>query len=326
MIENILPGIYRIEVPLTGNPMKNVNAYLIKGKDRHLLVDTGWNHDEALNVMLASLEKLDVDPAETDFFLTHMHVDHTGLVGRLASEISTIYFNRKDAQWIEAEDRWIRFAEFARHNGFPEQELEDMIGNHPGFRFGIKGSLDFTLLKEAAMIEVGDYHLRCLETPGHSPGHMCLYEPEKKLLFSGDHILEDITPTIQLHLDGGNPLKEYLDSLRKIRYYPVRVVLPGHRRPFRRCHGRIREIERHHRKRSEEVLSILKMGPLHAYEVASRMMWDIFYVSWDQLPPWQRWFATGEANAHLKYLQELGLVGCEMQEENMVFSLVNPEN
>lgn len=124
----------------------------------------------------------------------------------------------------------------------------------------------------------------------------------------------------------GNPLKEYLDSLRKIRYYPVRVVLPDHRRSFLRCHGRIREIERHHRKRSEEVLSILKMGPLHAYEAASRMTWDIFYVSWDQLPPWQKWFATGEANAHLRYLQELGLVGCEMQEENMVFSLANPEN
>jgi len=216
MIESILPDIYRIEIPLTGNPMKSVNAYLIKGRDRHLLIDTGWNHDQALTVMMESLGKLDVDPAETDFFLTHMHVDHTGLVGRLASETAIIYFNRKDAQWIEAEDRWVRFAEFARLNGFPEQELEEMIRNHPGFKYGIKGSIDFTLLKEPATIEIGDYHLRCLETPGHSPGHMCLYEQKTKILFSGDHILEDITPTIQLHLDGGNPLKEYLAGLKKI--------------------------------------------------------------------------------------------------------------
>jgi len=312
MIEKVLPDVYRIEVPLTGNPMRTVNSYLLKGGDRDLVIDTGWNHDDSLKVMTGAMADLEVDPSRTDFFLTHMHVDHIGLIGRLVADGSRVYLHRKDALWIGRKERWGEFRDFARVSGFPEGDLEEMIRDHPGFRYGIDRPVRFLYPRDGDEIQVGRYRLVCMEVPGHSPGHTCLYEKEKKFLVSGDHLLEDITPAILLHLDGRNPLAEYLSSLSRMEFIEVDLVLPGHRRPFRRCRERIEEIKVHHRKRTREVLEILGMnGPQVPYSVASSMTWDIFYNSWEQLPPWQRWFAVGEANAHLKYLVDLDLAGME---------------
>ena len=114
-------------------------------------------------------------------------------------------------------------------NGFPEDELEKAFADHPGKRYRPQGPLDFTILKEGDKINAGDYSFRCIETPGHSPGHMCLYEDEKNILVSGDHILFDITPNITCWLDFKNALKSYLISLEKVSTLDVSLVLPGHR-------------------------------------------------------------------------------------------------
>ena len=73
-----------------GNPLKALNCYVIKGKDRNLIVDTGFNRKECYEAMQQNLEELAVDLGKTDIFLTHLHADHTGLVARLASESSTM--------------------------------------------------------------------------------------------------------------------------------------------------------------------------------------------------------------------------------------------
>jgi glyoxylase-like metal-dependent hydrolase (beta-lactamase superfamily II) len=99
---------------------------------------------------------------------------------------------------------------FARLNGFPENELQRVLHSHPGFKFRSKGYPPFHVLKGGDKIIIGDNSFRCIETPGHTKGHMCLYEPDKKIFIAGDHILNDITPTIQLWAFDWNPLKEYL--------------------------------------------------------------------------------------------------------------------
>ena len=97
MVEQILPDLYRIEIPLPKSPLKSLNSYLIKGQGRFLIIDTGMNREECMHPMLLSLEKLDVDLKNTDFFITHMHVDHLGLVGNMATKESKIYFNEVEA-------------------------------------------------------------------------------------------------------------------------------------------------------------------------------------------------------------------------------------
>jgi glyoxylase-like metal-dependent hydrolase (beta-lactamase superfamily II) len=116
-------------------------------------------------------------------------------------------------------------------------------------------------------------------------------------------------------------LKNYLSSLDKVSKLDVDLVLPGHRRVTKKCRDRIEELKLHHEHRADEVLEILKPGAKNAYQVAMRMSWDIKYDSWEQFPVPQRWFATGEAISHLKYLQEKGMICREMRDGKVFFSL-----
>ena len=308
MIEEIAANLYKVEIPLPKNPLRALNSYVVKGPERNLIIDTGWNQQECMRAMQAGLAKLGVDLRETAFFITHLHTDHLGLVSQLATDTSTIYFNRPDADRIQSGISWEDFVEFARLNGFPEEELERVPDSHPGFKFRSKELLRFHLLKEGDSLEISDYAFKCVETPGHTKGHMCLYEPNKKIFVAGDHLLGDITPTILLWSDEWNPLKEYLASLDKVFGLDIELVLPGHRGILRNSKERIRELKHHHQERLEEIVSILGQGTQDAFQVASRMTWDIVYDSWDLFPVSQKWFATGEAIAHLNYLREEGRV------------------
>lgn len=321
MIDEVYPNIFRGEIPLPQNPLKAINSYVIKGDGRFLMIDTGMNRPECLQAMEAYIKEVGVDLKRTDFFITHLHADHLGLVSELAQSSSKIYFNYPDAEVINDPNHWQEMAETARLNGFPESDIQAAISRHPGKRYHARRPLDLTLLREGAKIEIGGYSFTCIETPGHTRGHLCLYEPNKKILFSGDHILESITPNISLWSEGDNPLKNYLQSLDKVSTYDVAQVLPGHRERFSHHHRRVEELKEHHEIRNDEVLSILKRGKQTAYKVASLMSWDIDCESWEEFPLPQQWFAGGEAFAHLQYLQGLGRVKRELQNGKALFSL-----
>jgi glyoxylase-like metal-dependent hydrolase (beta-lactamase superfamily II) len=196
---------------------------------------------------------------------------------------------------------------YAGIHGFPENELRTAIENHPGNRFGSDWIPALHILADGDWIDVGEYGFECVATPGHTLGHTCLYEPDQRLLIAGDHILGDITPNIQCWSDNANPLRLYLDSLDKVRHLAVDLVLPGHRSLFSNCTQRIQELEKHHKQRLDEVQKILNGSSLTAYAVASRMTWDI-RGSWEEFPVAQKWFATGEALSHLRYLEEAGSI------------------
>jgi glyoxylase-like metal-dependent hydrolase (beta-lactamase superfamily II) len=320
VIEQIQDHLWRIEVPLPGNPLKSINSYVIKSPSRNLIIDTGLDRKECLDAILAGLDEVGVDLDETDFFITHMHADHSALVPKLAGEASKVYFNRPDAEVFEGVSPWETILEYAGRNGFPEDELRAALENHPGYKHGVTKIPDFTFLEDGDPLEAGDYSFRCVQTPGHTKGHTCLYEPEKKIFVSGDHILIDITPNIQCWRDGMNPLGDYLSSLDKVRALDIELVLPGHRRLLRNCRERIDELKLHHEKRADEILSVLNGGTQNAYQIASGMTWDLDYASWDMFPVAQKWFATGEAIAHLRWLEERGKVASETEANNVKFS------
>ncbi len=96
--QEVAGGIYRLEVPLPGSPLKAVNSYIIKGRPRNLVIDTGMRRPECLAVLTEGMRALGVTGAGTDFFITHFHADHLGLVSELAANGSTIYLNRPDSE------------------------------------------------------------------------------------------------------------------------------------------------------------------------------------------------------------------------------------
>jgi glyoxylase-like metal-dependent hydrolase (beta-lactamase superfamily II) len=324
VVEEILSNFYKIEIPLPGSPLKALNSYVIKAPERHLIIDTGWDQEECRSAMQAGLRELGLDLEKCDFFITHRHTDHLGLVSYLKKETSKIYFNQPDADSVEKSTvRWNDSFKYARMSGLPEHELQKVLDHHPGYKYRARGRLAFSILREGDPLNIGEYSFRCVETPGHTEGHMCLYESKKEVLISGDHILNNITPNIQLWSDRWNPLKEYLTSLDKVYEFDIALLLPGHREIFGNCKERIVELKEHHRKRIDEILSILRKGRKNAFQVASEMSWDIadVYDSFDLFPAAQKWFATGEAIAHLKYIEENGTVQRKMLKDKIVYSL-----
>lgn len=324
MIEEIYENLFRIEIPLPKNPLRTLNSYIIKGNNRNLIIDTGWNQEECLNAMNKGLEDIRIDLRKSDFFITHLHADHIGLISTIANEDNKIFFNKPDAERLKSSTLWEDAINFARLHGFPEDELDLALKSHPGFKFGLKWNLPFHFVNDGDEIKVGNFTFKCLHTPGHSKGHTCLYETQKMLFISGDHVLYDITPTIQLWSDEWDPLKEYLSSLNKVFNLEVKLVLPGHRNPFRDLKGRINQLRKHHENRLEEIIKILRDGPQDAYQIASQMKWDIVYDSWDLFPVSQKWFGFGETIAHLKFLIDEGKVNKIMDGQKVFFKL-NPE-
>lgn len=274
-----------------------------------------------MTALVSGLNECGVDSKQADFFITHMHADHAGLVSTLAGEGARIYFGWADAEIIRSAtpEHWEKQIDFARKCGFPGEELERAIGSHPGRRYSPNNSLNLCVSKDGDTISIGNYLFECIETPGHTEGHICLYEPSKKMFICGDHILVDITPNITLSAEERNPLREYLMSLDKVYDLDVELVLPGHRSIFRNQKERIRELKQHHQIRLNEVISILGKGKQNAFQIASQMTWDISYKSWDLFPPAQKWFAFGEALAHLKYLEDEGEVGWGMEKQGIMF-------
>ena len=187
--------------------------------------------------------------------------------------------------------------------GLLSTDADAAVGKHPGKKYLFTGQPDFTPLREGDTLAIGRYRFRCVETPGHTPGHLCLFEPEAGIFFSGDHILDSITPNISgWAQENEDPLGDFLASLDKVAAYNIRLVLPGHRKPIADHRRRIEELKAHHRVRTQEIGDILSRGAQTAYQVASRMTWDMSYARWADFPVPQQWFATGEALAHLLIL------------------------
>ena len=194
MIEEVAGNLYRVEIPLSGNPLKSINSYILKGQERNLIIDTGMNREECMKAMQAGLTSLGVDLRKTDFFITHFHVDHLGLVANLATDHSTIYLSQVDADIFHKVvfgTVWDDMIQYSLLNGLPENELREALPNHPARLYGVKEPLQFRLLKDEDSVGIEDYRFRCVETPGHTKGHMCLYEPHVKILISGDTLVQN---------------------------------------------------------------------------------------------------------------------------------------
>lgn len=312
----IAPGIHQLHVPIPDNPLGHLNTYLIEGKSGWLMIDTGWHTPDAFAALEAGVKNLGLALADvTTIVITHVHPDHFGLAGKIKhlSPKTELLAHRWEAELIES--RYIKFSELQdkmeamlQSHGVPELELSKLrSASMPALRF-VTVTLPDHLLYGGEIIGTGIYDLEIIWTPGHSPGHICLFEPKNGLLFSGDHILPSITPNISSHVQSGdNPLGDYINALRKLKHLQVAKVLPAHENIFTDLRGRIEEIIDHHDKRQIEIQQAIGKGS-HAYDVTSRIAWNVPGLAWEQFPPLQKRFAVTETIAHLELMRWDGKV------------------
>jgi len=316
-IEQILENIYRIPVPLPDNPLRELNSYFIRDPKHSLLIDTGFRHPQCRDALEEGLEQLGVDFSSTDIFETHMHADHTGLAPDIIGEGKKIFISEIDGKLLEKlpvpgadwqEEKWVWNKAREILFGMPAEIIDNMDKLNPALKFAPVGGANYTYVRDGDVLNVGGYALRCLHTPGHSPGHMCLWDENCGIAFTGDHVLFDITPNITAWPDVEDSLGDYLNSLRAIRKLPVKTAFPGHRKSGD-FHIRIDELLSHHKKRLTEVERIVsEYSGLTAYEIAGKMRWKIRAANWEEFPASQKIFAVGECLAHLNYLRVRGKI------------------
>lgn len=311
MYTELAKNIYRIEVPLPKNPMKLLNSYLIKGKDRNLLIDTGFNRPECREALFSALEELHLSLDNTDFFITHLHADHSGQIFGLKTQKNTAYAEPREAHVINRlhdDTYWEHIYEEFRQEGL-KMTKDEALATHPGVMWRPDDTIDFTDINDGDILSVGDYNLRAIVTSGHSPGHTCLYDDDKKILFAGDMILGDITPNLCYELFLPDPLTDYVDSLDKVEALDIQTIYVGHRNMLEHPYDRIKSLRIHHTERCKEALDVLKRrGPQDSWDAAANMTWDISAKNWEGFPPSQKWFATGEAYAHMIFMYKKGFV------------------
>ncbi|QGA53649.1 MBL fold metallo-hydrolase [Sulfolobus sp. E5-1-F] len=293
--------IYTLKLPMQG-PLKYINAYLVKDNEESILIDTGLPTQEDI---IALTSYLKVHGFPTFVLITHYHPDHMGLV-RLFKDKSNILISEKEYEYITyllSEEYEREMRQYFLANGFPEEFIQRMLRNRSRFSEIIDG-VNFNTVKDGDVIKLGQEQMRVLLTPGHTMGHICLvYE---KVIFSGDHILQDVTPNVSLLRLEDNPLKAYLESLDRVEKLNVEQLYPAHGEPFKDVSKRVEEIKEHHKKRLEEIINILRtLRRANGFDIASRISW---YKKWDELSTFDKQLAMGETLSHIKYLVEEGFI------------------
>jgi glyoxylase-like metal-dependent hydrolase (beta-lactamase superfamily II) len=271
---------------------------------------------DALEALTKGLDQLGIRLEDLrTLVVTHNHPDHYGLAGRLVKLASCgLMMHHLDAVHIES--RYVSMASleaemehWLRIHGSPSEDLMAMVKGSEAILERINIAKPDIEVSGGEKVTAGDSEWEIIWTPGHSVGHICLYERQRKAFLSGDHILNPISPSVGLHAQSmGNPLSDYLSSLESIRSLEVETVLPAHGDEFVGFQQRIDELMEHHEERLQEILAILgRSESATAYEVATGMTWNL-EGKFEFWPPFMRRLATTEALAHLELLVSRGTI------------------
>jgi glyoxylase-like metal-dependent hydrolase (beta-lactamase superfamily II) len=312
----ITPGIIWIKLPIDDERgPTHINAYLVRGDKGYLLVDSGWNTDSSFATMHNTLVKNRLGfEVISQIFVSHVHPDHYGMAGRIKRlSGATIAMHPIEKSFIEP--RYVHMEELLHQtdrmlvdNGVPPDEMERLRDATVGMEQFIDTTPPDINLRDGDSITTGEFNFRVIWTPGHSSGHLCLYEPDKKILFSGDHVLPVITPNISVHPQSiENPLGRYIKSLKELRQLDVALVLPGHDEPFTQLKSRIDEIIHHHEARNREILKAMGEEPATAYRVAREITWGD-NSRWHDLPDFHKRMAVFETLSHLEMMASEGVI------------------
>lgn len=315
-------GIVQIRLPMAGNPMRYINAYLVEEPDGYSLIDCGWKADDVLAALHAGLASAGTTLAAVKrLFVTHFHFDHYGLAGTLrragVAELGMHVLDWKFVSMILSDPVQMDNAadEFIARNGLRvEALLEDEIDHHRRSE----------VCEPTRFLEDGERsgRLRAVWTPGHSPGHLCFVDERSGKMFTGDHVLDPVTPHVGIwHESRGDALGEYNASLRKVAAIGATGVLPAHGEPFPDLGRRVDELLAHHEVREGQILAALRAGARSAGDVARALPWTRRNKPFAELEEAHQQFAVAETIAHLENLRTRGRVTRDDAAEPIAYAL-----
>jgi glyoxylase-like metal-dependent hydrolase (beta-lactamase superfamily II) len=318
------PGVHRIPLPLPNDGLRAVNVYAVADGDGWTLVDSGWALAEARDALAAALAELGAGFGDVRRFLvTHVHRDHYTQAVALRREFGMrVALGAGERPGLEVlnkprpsggqRDRLLRAG--AREIVRKLERRPQPTPDPADWEFPDEWIED----RAEIVVDGGTPQARVLQavaTPGHTRGHVVFADAAAGLLFSGDHVLPRITPSLGLEpAPPPSPLADFMASLELVRTLPDAVMLPAHGSIGMRVHQRVDELLAHHGKRLDATLAAVQEGRSTAYEVASVLAWTRRDLRLDDLDLFNAMLATMETAAHLDVLVEKGLVTASEQD------------
>lgn len=315
-VEQVVPGVWRIPLPLPGDGLRAVNAYAVAHGERVAVVDAGWALPSSETVLEAALAELGYRLDQvSDWLVTHAHRDHytqaVALRRRAGGRVTLGEGERASVRLLAApgEDLHGARVRMLRRAGAPQLAAELLAARHDHEPRDWEEPDRWA--PDRARIPLGERELEAIETPGHTRGHLVFLDRGAGVLFAGDHVLPHITPSIGFEqAPQESPLRAYLASLRLLREMPDALLLPGHGPVTESVHARVDQLLEHHRVRLDDSLAAVDAGAHTAYEVASRLGWTRRGRRLGELDLFNATLAVLETEAHLSVLVERGLLRC----------------
>lgn len=328
-----IEGVYQVKISVPF-PVKFVSVYIFQVDDSYVMFDAGLDMGTWPKLFFSALDKIGIPLEKIDYcFISHEHTDHTGLMKDLkkvnpnikivmsepSHEILKWESDPKNYEQLEREAR--KLATEVIKYGIDENQVNfliDWFTRWPKLR---KYHEPDKLLTDGDEITFKTNKLKVIWTPGHALGHICLFDEQKKYLFSGDHILSRITPHIGNFLVNSelsekynfeDILKHYLDSLERIDKLNPKIIFPAHQEIIYNPHKRIQEIKKHHDTRLHEISSLIKNNPLTPYRIS-----QIHFG--EDLDDINSFLALSEVMGHLIYLENNNKVKRIEKDDKILF-------
>jgi glyoxylase-like metal-dependent hydrolase (beta-lactamase superfamily II) len=305
--ERVLPGVFRLRLPLPWPGVPHCNAWAVAAGDGVVLFDTGMHQPDSLLQLERALAMCSLRLEDVRLVVcTHAHSDHYGQAATIVERAGCELWMHPNHQHMTrmAEDPDAVFArrmEVARQSGVPEELLRRYAHERRSRESGIAGLIEPNReLLPGAMIETDLGAWSVHETPGHAPSHVCLFQPERRLLISGDHLLGRIS----LYFDYGftpDPVGEFLGSLDTVERLGARLCLPGHGRTFADVYAHIQGNRKLVHERLASVLEAVSSEPLSAFELVP-------YVYGDSLSAENTHWLLSKILCYLTHLRAVGRV------------------
>jgi glyoxylase-like metal-dependent hydrolase (beta-lactamase superfamily II) len=306
----VASGVHWVRMPLPF-ALDHVNLWVLDGGDGYAIVDTGYGDAATRAVWEAHFRGLLGGRAPARIVVTHYHPDHVGNAAWLGerfglwpamtlTEFLAAHVVHDNAAGSGVEDYCRHFAA----HGMSAADVEALRAR--GNRYAVGAPVlprHYHRLLDGDAVRLGGRDFRVIAGYGHSPEHAALFAAgAEPLLVSGDMLLPRISTNVAVHpADAqGDPLQRFLDSLGAYEALPAdTLVLPSHGLPFRGAATRVAQLRSHHAERLADLVAAMGAAPLSAAELLPVLFRRPLDLQ-------QRYFAMGEAIAHLNHLWHQG--------------------
>ncbi len=278
--ERVLPGVWRLRLPLPWPGVPHGNAWAVAAGDGIVLFDCGYHDEGSLGHLERALAMVNLRLEHVRLLVcTHAHSDHYGQAATVVDATGCELWMHPNHEHMTAsvadpEAALARRLEVARQSGVPAEPLrryaEQRRDQGPGIAAVVEPDRD---LVEGVTLDTDLGEWVVYETPGHAPSHVCLFQPQRRLLISGDHLLGRVS----LYYDFGwtpDPAGEFLASLDKVDALGARLCLSGHGRPFTDVHGHVEGNRSLVRERVEAAAAAIADRPRPAVEIVPEVHGD----------------------------------------------------